>query len=230
MRAICAAAAHVVAGNSWLAARTGRQDGVSVVPTCIDTARYAPGPPPAPGRRPVLGWIGTSGNFPYLRQLVRPLAALRDAGHDFELRLCSDLRDPALLEALGARFERWTPEGELPFLQGLDIGLMPLADDDWCRGKCSFKMIQYMAVGRPVVASAVGMNRDVLDGGTGGRLVEGDAWARPLAALLGDAEARARLGAEARARAVARYDLSVAVDAYRALLSGLQAPSPDPAP
>lgn len=216
--AVFAHAAHVVTGNSWLAQAVTADVPVSVIPTCIDTQRYRPtvrGERSGPVR---IGWIGTSGNFPYLRQLVKPLAKLRLLGFSFELLICSDVADSSLFRELGARFQKWSAAGELPFLQSLDIGLMPLADDDWCRGKCSFKMIQYMAVGCPVVASAVGMNLDVLHGNTGGRLVVDEDWMSPLAELIGSEDHRAASGEAARARAVKCYDTEVAINGYRQIL------------
>ena len=99
---------------------------------------------------------------------------------------------------------------------------MPLADDDWCRGKCSFKMIQYMAVGCPAVATSVGMNREVLRGNIGGILVENGEWVSALESLLESSDERAKLGREAREVATTRYDVQVAVDAYRSILHGLQ--------
>lgn len=220
--AVFAAASHVVAGNSWLAQSVNADVQVSVIPTCIDTRKYRPCDQqrrPGPVR---IGWIGTSGNFPYLKQLVDPLARLRAKEGSFEFVICSDESNIGLFRELGATFEKWSPERELPFLQSLDIGLMPLADDNWCRGKCSFKMIQYMAVGCPVVASAVGMNIDVIRDGVGGRLVADADWIEPLVAMMQSEELRKITGAQARERAVTRYDTSVAVTAYRAILEGLQ--------
>jgi len=136
--------------------------------------------------------------------------------------ICSDVVDNDLFKRLDAIFIKWTPQVELPFLQSLDIGLMPLADDDWCKGKCSFKMIQYMSVGCPTVASAVGMNMDVLTENDGGRLVYGENWIEPLVELMQSREIREKIALQARERAVERYDISVAIAAYQSILSGLQ--------
>lgn len=218
LNTVFAHASHVVVGNSWLAEAVTADAPVTVVPTCIDTHYYRPRERKKASEPVRIGWIGTSGNFPYLQQLAEPLAVLRSKGFSFDLVICSDHRNAQLFHELGARFEKWRPEGELAFLQSLDIGLMPLADDDWCRGKCSFKMIQYMAVGCPVVASAVGMNIDVLRDEDGGRLVTGKDWVTPLADLLDSARYRVSVGEAARRRAADAYDLHVAVEAYRQIL------------
>lgn len=221
LRRVFAASNHVVAGNEWLAGCVDEDVPVSVVPTCIDTSVYQPLLDSKHDPIPRIGWIGTSGNFPYLEQLVGPLKSLRER-YDFRFEICSDVEDRSLLSRLGGNFTKWSADGELAFLQSLDIGLMPLFDDDWCRGKCSFKMIQYMAVGCPSVATAVGMNNDVLRGNVGGLLVDKRDWISPLESLLESADERARLGREARKSALERYDTQVAIKAYERILHGLQ--------
>lgn len=215
-----AASRHVVAGNSWLAQAVDAPVPVTVLPTCIDTRAYVPPSQPRDGRV-VIGWIGSSGNFPYLAQIMEPLSELRRMGVLFDLRLCSDVEPEEFCRVTGANFERWSPQGEIPFLQSLDIGLMPLDDTDWCRGKCSFKLIQYMAVGCSVVASDVGMNRDVVEEGGSGYLVRGD-WKDALADLILNRDRRQSMGLMARRMAVERFDVSKAVDCYRSILGALQ--------
>jgi len=212
---------HVVAGNSWLAERVKqRETRASVVPTCIDTSFFEPARASAATQRSpvIVGWIGTSGNFPYLEQLIDPLEELRRRGLDFEFRVCSDRREPALFKKLDAAFVKWEKAGELPFLQSLDLGLMPLADDAWCRGKCSFKIIQYLAVGCPVVASDVGMNRDVLHDSDAGTLVNENGWGAAISPYLMSPERRRKSGRAARELAVSRYDISRAVDIFEEIL------------
>lgn len=222
INAVFSHSAHVVVGNSWLAQAVTADVPVTVIPTCIDTQLYTPRLL-VERKGPIrIGWIGTSGNFIYLHQLVQPLAKLRAAGFCFEFVICSDATDASLFSALGAKFEKWSVERELPFLRSLDIGLMPLDDNDWCRGKCSFKIIQYMAVGCPVVASAVGMNIDVLNGSNAGWLVKGGNWEEPLVELLKDEEQRGSAGFAARQRAVDYYDTQIAVNGYKKIFEKLQ--------
>lgn len=213
---------HVVAGNSWLAGHVTSDVPISVIPTCINTEYYVPANRAEREERLRIGWIGTSSNFPNLWQLERPLAQLRSLGFSFDFVICSDSVDSTLFRKLDARYEKWTPQGELNFLQSLDIGLMPLSDTDWSRGKCSFKMIQYMSVGCPTVASAVGMNMDVLENDVGGRLVYDEDWVGPIAELIESTETRYQVSQQARARAVTRYDIRVAIEQYAAIFTGLQ--------
>jgi glycosyltransferase involved in cell wall biosynthesis len=209
----------VVAGNSWLAAQVPPGPPVAVLPTCIDTDRYRPSSK-GPGPIPVIGWMGTRGNLPYLQPLIAEVAKLREEGLSFGVRLCSDLRDDILVRALDAEFLKWTPEDEIDILNSFDIGLMPLPDDDWSKGKCSFKIIQYMAVAVPAVASAVGFNHDAIEDGETGNLVkEGGSWADPLRTLLKNPELRRSMGDAARRRAVAKFDIEIARDAYRGFVT-----------
>jgi len=220
LKKVFEASRHVVAGNSWLADAVQTDVPITVLPTCIDTAAYTPGSRPH-GDIPVIGWIGTGTNLPYLERLVDDIHRLRSSGHLFEFRICSDEEPRELARSLQARFVRWTPQEELPFLQSLDIGLMPLPDTDWARGKCSFKIIQYMSVGCPVVASGVGFNCDVVNEDAG-FLVRNDDWAEPLSTLIRSRSLRERMGAAARHRAVHSFDTSRAIETYRRILAGLQ--------
>jgi len=219
---ICSSSAHVIAGNSWLADQVDSAKSISVFPTCIDTSRYAPRAEQKARSCLRIGWIGTSGNFPYLEQLIDPLEKLRAEGFDFEFLICSDERERFLIDSLNASFIRWAEEVELEVLQSFDIGVMPLEDNDWCRGKCSFKLIQYMAVGCVPVASRVGMNIDVIEHEIDGLLVEQDEWYRNLKRLLQDDGLRSRIGLNARSTAVAKYDISRAADDYLKLILELE--------
>ena len=157
----------VVAGNAYLADWFGACcDRVEILPTAIDTERFRPDPtltdrPRARPRR--IGWTGSSGNFPFLLLWEEALRAVLAAEPDVVVRVCADRRPP--LDRLPVdrwQWVPWTPAVEVPFLQSLDIGLMPLADTPWARGKCSYKMLQYLACGVPAVVSPVGMNNEVL--------------------------------------------------------------------
>jgi glycosyltransferase involved in cell wall biosynthesis len=116
----------------------------------------------------------------------------------------------------------WSAAGELAALHSFDIGVMPLADDDWCRGKCGFKLIQYMAVGLPVIGSAVGFNRDVVRDGTDGFLVSSGGWFEALRLLLSDDDLRLRMGRAGRSRVESDFRIERATETYDRLLRSLQ--------
>jgi glycosyltransferase involved in cell wall biosynthesis len=105
---------------------------------------------------------------------------------------------------------QWSEDREVADIQEMDIGIMPLPDAPWMRGKCGYKLIQYMACGLPVVASPVGVNRDIVDHGVNGFLAETPAeWAEALGTLVTDAALRQRMGAKARALVENQYSLRV---------------------
>ncbi|HTT81827.1 MAG TPA: glycosyltransferase family 4 protein [Stellaceae bacterium] len=195
----------VVVGNSWLAEiwrRWNRE--VEILPTPIDTACYRPSPPP---ERPTIGWIGSAGNLRYLHAIAPALARVMKRFPDVEIAVCCDR--PPQLPGVSLRHVPWSPAAECPFLASLSIGVMPLADGPWERGKCSFKMLQYMAAGRPCVVSPVGMNREILGQAELGCAAETlEEWTEALSNLLGDRDAAQRLGDAGRALAVARYSVA----------------------
>jgi glycosyltransferase involved in cell wall biosynthesis len=194
----------VIVGNSWLA-EIWRQwaAAVEILPTAVDTERYRPAPFPT---RAALGWIGTAGNLHYLHAIGPALAQVVARFPEVEIAVCCDQK-PAL-SGLPVRYVRWSEEAEAGFLASISIGLMPLEDGPWERGKCSLKMLLYMAAGRPCVASPVGMNKEVLrhaEIGRGATTV--DEWTDALCGLLTDPDGMQRLGQAGREVAVARYSV-----------------------
>ena len=182
----------VTAGNERLAAMAGRWTRrVAVVPTTVELPAA---PPRADGRHGrTLVWIGLPQNLPYL-DLVRPaLARLARRYPDLRLRVvCSQWPDwPEVpIERVA-----WSAATEAESLATAGIGLMPLSDDAWTRGKCSFKLLQYMAQGLPCVASPVGTNVEVVrDGVTGFLAATVDEWEAGLGRLLADAGLRRAMG------------------------------------
>ena len=210
----------VVAGNGLLEQwATEGNPHVIVTPTCIDTEQYVPDPVfgTSPGRPPVIGWMGTSGNISYLKLIQEPLRGLAE-DHDFEFRVISNRR--GILEELDLRgvrvtFRPWDPATEVADTRAFDVGVMPLTDDRWSRYKCGLKLLQYMAVGVPGVASPVGVNRAIVTEGTDGLLAsDGEAWRTALARLLRDPEERREMGRRARQTVESRYSVHANLDAW----------------
>jgi glycosyltransferase involved in cell wall biosynthesis len=200
-------AALVVAGNDYLAerARSAGAGRVAVVPTVIDPALYPAADAAgsgAPARPFVIGWIGTPATVGYLRLVGPALAALA-------------AESPVRLVTIGASIELpgvpgearpWSEATEAVELARCHVGIMPLPDGPWERGKCGYKLVQYMASGLPVVASPVGANRKIVDPGITGCFAEGEErWLTALRVLRDDPDLRLRLGAAGRARALAHY-------------------------
>ena len=203
---LCGLAAHVTVGNDSLATfAKGHAKQVTVIPSTIDTGQYVPRPRP-PTVRPVIGWTGSPTTLPYLLTLLPALRRLRTR-MDFELRVIGGLLEDA---ALDVRCVPWNPASEVEDLHAFDVGLMPLADDEWARGKCGMKALQYMALGIPPVVSPVGVNTAIVrDGVNGMHARTDDEWVAGLETLGRDPELRARLGREARRTVENGYSAAV---------------------
>ncbi|WP_216320887.1 glycosyltransferase family 4 protein [Deinococcus aestuarii] len=208
-------------GNSYLAAYvrcvSARTEAV-VVPTVVDPLVYRPVAHPAPAR-PVVGWIGTGASFRHYLLPVLPGIAetCRENGADLLVIASPDVR-PAVEEA-GGRFAAWGLDSYIGALRGVDIGLMPLLDDAYVRGKCAFKLIEYGALGIPSVATDLGANRDVVVDGVTGFLAASDEQFRArLAQLIRDPGLRASLGGRARARVLDHYSLEAQAQAVAGLM------------
>ena len=217
-RRLAALADLVVVGNSWLA-EIWRQwnPAVEILPTAVDTERHEPAPLP---EAPTIGWIGSAGNLHYLAAIASALSEVVRRFPGTTISICCDR--PPQLPGLPVRYVPWSDRIEADFLGSITVGIMPLADGPWERGKCSFKMLQYMAAARPCVVSPVGMNRELLDAadlGLPARTI--DEWIEALSRLLADREAAERMGAAGRRVAVASYSLAALVPRLAELLRRL---------
>ncbi|WP_374440551.1 glycosyltransferase family 4 protein [Stella sp.] len=206
--AVMRTATTVVAGNGYIAehARAAGATRVEIVPTVVDTEAVRP-QAPAPGRPPTIGWIGTPANLRYLDP-VRPAlaAACRETGARL---LLVGAGGAAALGGLPGEVRPWDEAREAADLADMDIGIMPLPDTPFERGKCGYKLIQYMAAGRPAVASPVGVNGTIVaEGRTGFLPATPEAWSETLLALARDPDLRRRMGAAGRERAAVHYSLA----------------------
>jgi glycosyltransferase involved in cell wall biosynthesis len=205
---------HVIAGNEYLAAYARRfTSAVTVIPTCVDTTRFLPDPDGmsrngSDGRDLVVGWIGSPTTASYVRGLTGVLRRVRER-HRFVLRI-SGAGEPLAVDGIRTEQPAWTLGTEVELFNTCDIGVYPLADDEWSRGKCGFKAIEFMACGVPVVASAVGVNRQIIQDGVNGFLAAtDDEWVEKLGRLLTDRDLRRRFAAAGRRTIEERYSLRV---------------------
>jgi glycosyltransferase involved in cell wall biosynthesis len=192
---ICRVARHVTVGNEFLARYAkDRARKVTVIPSTIDTDVYQI-QPRARNRVPVIGWSGSATTVPYLMALAPALRRLRERG-EFELRV---IGANIGIDGLAVHCLPWRAETEPDDLRALDVGLMPLPDDEWSRGKCGMKALQYMALGIPPVVSPVGVNTTIVrDGVNGSYACTEEEWIDRIALLLEDEPLRRSLGQEAR--------------------------------
>lgn len=206
----------VLAGSPYLvdwARRAGAGD-VRLLPTVIDLNRYpAPVPPPV-GQPFTVGWMGSASTVRYLEQVGDALRALNGAAR---LRVIGGTAPP--LPGVTIETEPWSEDGEVAALSRFDVGVMPLPDEPWERGKCGYKLIQYMAAGRPVIASPVGVNTTLVEPGVNGFLAANRVeWIDALRRLADDPALRVRMGEAGRRLVETRYSLqAVAPDLLLAL-------------
>lgn len=179
---------------------------VTIIPNSLDLSLYSSRVAPRPLHSPpVIGWIGTPVTAPYLQALSRPLRELRDR-HDFVLKVIG--APNFTMEGVEVRALTWSELTEVAELQSCDIGIMPLPDDPWTRGKSALKLIQYLAAGVAAVASPVGANREVVTEGHDGLFATTDQdWIEALASLIERPACRQRLAHAARRTVEQRYSL-----------------------
>ena len=216
----CRAVAVVAAGNDVLArAAAPYAQRTVTLPTALDTSVYrksfATQHDP-----PTIVWIGSPENLVYLEILRPALARLSSRYPSLRLRVvCSKFPDwpDVRIDPV-----EWSSSSEVAALESSHIGVMPLSDDEWSRGKCAFKLLQYMAASLPCVASPVGANTEaVLENQTGYYARTPAEWEQALERLLSSAQLRAQLGAAGRAHAEQRYDVRSYRAAYIELLESL---------
>lgn len=214
----------VLAGNRYIAewfAPHARS--LHIVPTAIDTDRFRPANMPAEtSRRFAVGWTGSSGNFGYLYEIEKPLDEFLRK-HDARLLILAE-RPPsfARLAPQQVEFRAWSQDIEATALQDMDVGLMPLPDREWTRGKCSFKMLQYMSTELPVVVSPVGMNDELLAQGQLGLAARTPAdWFDALEWMCTHREAARAMGRTGRQVVLASYSQTVVSRQIAAIFRGL---------
>ncbi|MGM0581074.1 MAG: glycosyltransferase [Bacteroidota bacterium] len=192
VKSICRWSYKVSCGNEYLAQFANKfNKHVVVNPTTIDTD-YHKEIKVSKREKNVIGWTGTHSTLSYLKILLPTLDGLRKE-HDFELLVISNQKPE--FDVSYMRFIPWRKSTEIVDLNQMDIGIMPLTDDIWSKGKCGFKLLQYMAIKKPAVASPVGVNEKILNESKAGFKAETkEEWKKAIGILLTDQNLRKELG------------------------------------
>jgi glycosyltransferase involved in cell wall biosynthesis len=212
---ICRLARRVTVGNEVLAEfARNHTEAVTVVPSTVDTDFYRIRPR-SRNRVPVIGWTGSATTAPHLSVLAGALRRLREKC-EYELRV---IGAEIAMEGLTVDCRPWRADNEPDDLCAFDIGLMPIPDNDWSRGKCGMKALQYMALGIPPIVSPVGVNTKIVhDGVNGFHARTEDEWVDRMTLLLRDASLRHALGEEARRTVENNYSARIHAPRMAAVL------------
>jgi glycosyltransferase involved in cell wall biosynthesis len=211
---------HVCAGNAFLAQQASRfNTAVTVVPTSIDPEKYA-----ITATKPTdtidLVWIGSSSTKKYLVDAMPWLAAATKSIPRLRLKIIADFDLPD--SGIPTLAIPWQAETEAQELASAHIGIAPMRDNDWTRGKCALKVLQYMSAGLPVVSSLAGANADIIEEGQTGYLVAEDAdWVARLDMLARDANLRAQMGEAGRRKVMAEYAIDPVFEKIRRAFEAL---------
>jgi len=216
---VCRLASAVIAGNDHLAEYARRYNRrVHVVPSTVSLREYDPRPEASRGGVPVVGWTGSHSSAPYLGLVIPALRRLRER---MAFRLLLVGVDRIDLPGLEAECRPWRPDTEARDLWDMDVGIMPLPDEPWARGKCGMKLIQYMGVGVPAVASPVGANRGIVEHEVTGFLASTEEeWVTSLERLLRDANLCHVMGGNGRKAVERRFSAEVQAPRVAAILRG----------
>jgi glycosyltransferase involved in cell wall biosynthesis len=194
----------VIAGNAFLKGEAEKYHGrVMVLPTPVDAERYR-GKTYEKRDTVTIGWIGDHGSIHYMESYKDLWDQVGRRHPEAELKIICD----TFIDTKEIKLQKimWDYDREIEDLMSLDIGVMPLFDDLWSRGKCGFKIIQYLGVGVPAVCTPVGINRDVVEDGVSGFWASSrEEWLQKLSLLIEDHNLRERMGLEGRKRIMDEY-------------------------
>lgn len=199
----------VICGNSFLAEYFRQWNAnITILPTAVDTKRFVPLAAKPFGDSPVIGWSGNRSGFVDLKTVEAPLRIVLDKYPKARLRIMADERPTLDVPVRQLEFVQWSPQVEVQTIQSMDVGIMPLRDTLWSRGKCSYKMLLYMSCGVPVVVSPVGMNGEILELGSVGEAANStDEWIGALEAVIDNPRHAATMGEHGREVALKHFSV-----------------------
>jgi glycosyltransferase involved in cell wall biosynthesis len=209
IRKVIAGAAYVIAGSTYLADYARKANNrVVILPTVIDLNRYPIRKENRILKKPfTIGWIGSPSTAVYLK-IIAP--ALRQFCEEHDAKLVLVGSGNVELPGIPLEIRAWSEETEVEEMMQFDVGIMPLPDLPWARGKCAFKLIQYMACRLPVIASPVGANCEVVEQGVNGFLATStEDWVRALKTLQDDSALRECMGKAGRLKVETQYCMQV---------------------
>jgi len=214
VKSICTWSYKVSCGNKFLAnyAQSFNQN-VEIIPTIVDTENiHTIDPQTTRNKKLTIGWTGSFSTLKYLDPLI-PIIKELELDYDFNFLVIAN-KDPQY-NCKSFKFLPWKEKTEIDDLKNIDIGLMPLVENDWSKGKCGFKAIQYMSLGIPALVSPVGVNTEIVDHGVNGYICSSkDDWTKYLIKLIENPEIRKNMGPSARVKIENKYSLKYVLPSF----------------
>jgi len=212
----------VIVGNEFLYMHSIQfNNNVSIIPTTIDTSYHLPNKKQRSNNSICIGWTGTSTTLKHFKCLLPVLIKLKKKYGDkiyFKIILNTEYSNAEL----NLQSTLWSLENEINDLQEIDIGIMPLPNDEWSNGKCGFKGLQYMALEIPAIMSPVGVNKQIIRNGENGYLANSDKdWENTLVLLIENKAERHRIGIEGRKTVQEKYSIEANSKKYVSLFENL---------
>ncbi len=214
---------HIIVGNHYLKDYIFfYNNNITIIPTPIDIHKYKPKFYQENQLQITIGWIGSKSTIKYLEQIKDVLDAIGKKYNHVIMKIVSDqFIDCDYIQVIK---KKWDEKDELLDLQSFDIGLMPLKDDYWTRGKCGFKLIQYSAMGLPSICSPVGINKEIIDDGESGfHASSHEEWIDKLSILIENADVRKKFGLKSRKKIENLYSIEKNVNKLAYLLRSFKA-------
>ena len=211
----------VIAGNQYLKSQAFPYNkNILIIPTAIDTSKYTMKDYSRNKEKVTIGWIGSKSSLPFLKELTPAFDHLASQHEVIELKIiCSDFFECKKMPVIK---KIWSLEDENPDLQDIDIGLAPLPNHEWTKGKCATKLLQYLSVGIPVVCSPVGVHKEIIQEGINGLFAASNhEWIEKINLLAHDKTLRERIGLEGKKTVDSHYSLKANVPKFITAIKGI---------
>lgn len=198
----------IFAGNQYLADYAAQfNKNISIIPTTIDTSVYVPQKKGGENKATCIGWSGSFSTIQHFATAIPALKKIKDKfGDSISFKIIGDKN--YFCNELDTKGDAWVAETEIEDLSQIDIGIMPLPDDEWSKGKCGLKGLQYMALEIPTLMSPVGVNTEIIQPGINGYLPDKeDEWVEALSDLIENKELRERIGKAGRQTVIDKYSM-----------------------
>ena len=211
---------YVIAGNQYLKSKAMVYNkNIIIIPTSIDTDKYTIKDYSKSKEKVTIGWIGSESSLPFLKELAPAFDHLASQHEAIELKIiCNDFFECKKMPVIK---KIWSLEDENTDLQDIDIGLAPLPDHEWTKGKCATKLLQYMAVGIPVICSPVGVHNEIIKEGINGFLAASiKEWTEKIDLLIKNKALRKTIGLEGKKTLESSFSLKANIPIFINIING----------